>query len=149
MEKAQKQTIILLTGYSIDQLKQDVKTTGMIKSQLQLELTAYSNDFSTEKYESFMRDLVEFIEERNDKALAEDTEDLGTQNETVNEQLEAELTIKITRLLADNNLTIKQAANLLDKVKLQLMHHTKLSHNFDDLIKEAVILEQIHQEVNY
>jgi len=73
---------------------------------------------------------------------------------TLNNQIEvnkqnAELMTQIISLLADNNLTIKQGADLLETAKVQMMHHTKLSHNFNDLIKEAVILEQIHQEVKF
>lgn len=61
----QKRTLVILDGYNIQQSIVDEKDRDSKKSQLQLELTFYSNDLSAVKFEDFLQDLQEFIKERN------------------------------------------------------------------------------------
>ncbi|MEV3587693.1 hypothetical protein ABNE08_23355 [Paenibacillus larvae] len=69
---SQKRTLVILDRYNIQQSIVDGKGRDSNESQLQLELTFYSNDLSAFKFEDFLQDLQEFIKERNtrDKELA-------------------------------------------------------------------------------
>nr|WP_046655410.1 hypothetical protein [Paenibacillus larvae] len=62
---AQEWTVVIVDGYNIQQSIVDEKGRDSKKSQLQLELTFYSNDLSAVKFEDFLQDLQEFIKERN------------------------------------------------------------------------------------
>ncbi|MEV3101749.1 hypothetical protein [Paenibacillus larvae] len=62
---AQEWTVVIVDGYNIQQSIVDEKDRDSKKSQLQLELTFYSNDLSAVKFEDFLQDLQEFIKERN------------------------------------------------------------------------------------
>ncbi|AUS03596.1 hypothetical protein M5W76_18040 [Paenibacillus larvae] len=62
---SQKRTLVILDGYNIQQSIVDGKGRDSNESQLQLELTFYSNDLSAVKFEDFLQDLQEFIKERN------------------------------------------------------------------------------------
>ncbi|MGM1048356.1 MAG: hypothetical protein ACQEXX_19765 [Bacillota bacterium] len=77
-----------------------------------------------------------------DKAISEN---LGVIKKMENTRLMT----RIVELLSENGLTVKQGCDLLDKAKLQMMHHTKIGYTFDAPIKEAVILQQLDQEVKF
>ncbi|OAB48501.1 hypothetical protein [Paenibacillus antarcticus] len=61
----------------------------------------------------------------------------------------AELMTKIILLLSENGLSVNQACDLLNTAKFQMMHYTKIDNNFNDLIRDAVMIERVQQEVSF